>query len=474
VGAYTDISWVDNEEIVFDVDNLSVGIYEVEISVLDDYAHESVDSALVTVVDTLAPIFITTPDDLLYEFNSTGHTLSWTVSDANPTTYDVKINDSLIIHNEPWLDAEELTVAVDDLAVGIYEVTIEIFDEFGLSNTDTALVTVQDTIAPQFIFIPSDTTHEISAPDKIIEWIPSDASPDTYTITIDGTPILEDEPWFDNQKISLTVNVDDLGIQQTGSYQITITITDSYGLQQSDSVLVTIIDETDPIPTILYPEDGMIIEIENSTTDISYNYSIIDFSAYTVAILLNDQAIEDTGVLLGLSPGEYNLTLICEDASGNNATTDVEFFVVNIVIPDPTFEVTLITPNGGEIFTNPIISIVWQMTNPFELVATYDLQYSADGGLSWGTIAEDVETTTYKWNVSNIPAGINYVVKVTAKTTYNGEILSSSDTSDDTFTIVDESVTTTDSLSPGFTFPLVLFGFLSLALVTLFKKRAKK
>jgi hypothetical protein len=45
--------------------------------------------------------------------------------------------------------------------------------------------------------------------------------------------------------------------------------------------------------------------------------------------------------------------------------------------------------------------------------------YSADNGATWQTLATDLTTTSYAWDLAGVPAGSQYRVKVIATDGFN-------------------------------------------------------
>lgn len=88
--------------------------------------------------------------------------------------------------------------------------------------------------------------------------------------------------------------------------------------------------------------------------------------------------------------------------------------------------VTITSPNGGEILTPPQnYTITWNASDTDGDPLTYTLLYSNDNGTSWLPLAIDYRETSYVWNVTGLPGGNNYLVKVIASDGVNtGEDLS--------------------------------------------------
>jgi hypothetical protein len=155
----------------------------------------------------------------------------------------------------------------------------------------------------------------------------------------------------------ITISVDGLGI---GSYNYTIIVWDIGGNPQTDTVWVTVEDTTPP--DIPGPID---IEYAEGLTgnDIVWNPSdLYPFS----------QIIERNGLVLrsttwdgspiaisadGLSPGEWNFTLIVSDSSGNIAVDTVMVTVNDVTLP------TIDHPSNIEMTEGASRSIIW---NPFD------------------------------------------------------------------------------------------------------------
>jgi hypothetical protein len=92
-------------------------------------------------------------------------------------------------------------------------------------------------------------------------------------------------------------------------------------------------------------------------------------------------------------------------------------------------------PNGGETFTGNSVSVSWtEVVDVGFTVASRKLYYSGNGGDSWTLITAAAGPSPYSWDVSAIPNGITYKVRVVLAD--NGApALSASDASNASFTI---------------------------------------
>jgi parallel beta-helix repeat protein len=97
--------------------------------------------------------------------------------------------------------------------------------------------------------------------------------------------------------------------------------------------------------------------------------------------------------------------------------------------------VRVIYPNGGE-SVNHTIEIRWTASDDFDNELNIDLEYSNDSGMTWRPISPNEENDgRYDWDLSSLPIGDEYLVRVTAT---DNAGLSSNDTSDAVFTIYHE------------------------------------
>jgi hypothetical protein len=97
--------------------------------------------------------------------------------------------------------------------------------------------------------------------------------------------------------------------------------------------------------------------------------------------------------------------------------------------------VTVTTPNGGETLPGNTASIAWvEGTDTGYTVASRRIYYSDNSGDSWTLITSSAGPSPYSWDLSAIPNGIQYRVRVLLADS-GAPALSSSDGSDANFTI---------------------------------------
>lgn len=97
--------------------------------------------------------------------------------------------------------------------------------------------------------------------------------------------------------------------------------------------------------------------------------------------------------------------------------------------------VTLLSPNGGEQISGQV-TISWSGSDADSDMLSYSIAFSRDNGGSWEPIAGDLLTTNYTWDVSKLPPGTQYLIKVVVTDGIN----TGQDTSDIPFTIDDNHI----------------------------------
>jgi|GEM_PF-1305764 len=93
--------------------------------------------------------------------------------------------------------------------------------------------------------------------------------------------------------------------------------------------------------------------------------------------------------------------------------------------------VTVTSPNGGEIFTGTT-TVSWNAADKNDDRLSFTVLYSPDGGATWNALATGLTASPYAWDVSGLPPGNQYRVKVMATDGFNtGE-----DVSDGLLTVI--------------------------------------
>lgn len=132
----------------------------------------------------------------------------------------------------------------------------------------------------------------------------------------------------------------------------------------------------------------------------------------------------------GLAPAaDYALRVTVRDPDGAQASAEVTG--LRLLANRPP-EVRLVTPNEHTVLRSDAV-ILWQAEDPDDDPLLVDLYYSDDAGQTWLPLAEGIDNTGYyMWQVSFLPMGSRYRVRVVVRDGYHVV----SDDSDGMLTVV--------------------------------------
>jgi hypothetical protein len=317
-------TWLSNNGLSFNIDGLALGSYTFEIIVNDTYNVITSDSVTVSVIND-NPKFTIAPADFTYAMDSTGHNISWTITDQNPDSY-LLYRDSVLIDSGTWVSNVALVFDIDGLVIGTYIFDLYVNDTDNVIRSDSVTVTVISS-HPQFIVNATDFTYQVGSTGNKISWTLTDDVPDKYMLFRDGT-LLFSGSWISSSK--LTFNVDGLAI---GVYTYELVANDSNNEIISNTVVVTVVNDIPSFTSI--PSDT---SYEFNTTGNSLSWTIKDqdpesYLLYQNSVLISSGSWEsNTAITIsidGLALGSYTFELIVNDTHGEIASDTVILTVVN-------------------------------------------------------------------------------------------------------------------------------------------------
>ncbi len=216
--------------LTYHIANLYPGVYDYMAVIYGDGDVTVVDHVIVTASDTTAP-FLSNPMPIWYELGSSGNVIYWTISDLDPGNYKI-YQDGEVIRSIYWT-TDNVYISIDGLDLGRYNFTIQVFDASNNHDSDTVIVTVEDTTAPT-VNSPTDITLESAAANIDISWLAEDLRPDTYKIYRDDI-LVANGSWSEGNIIyQIPSNL------LAGVYNYTIVVYDTSGNFASDTIIVEI------------------------------------------------------------------------------------------------------------------------------------------------------------------------------------------------------------------------------------------
>ncbi len=352
-------SWTPNDLKAFSVDDLEVGFHIYEIVFIDVFNNTNSFVSFVTVIEATIPS-LTTPSDLRLELGSTGWHVNWTVTDVESGIYEIYQNGTLIASGG-WNSGDELVISLDSLTIGVYNYTLVVTDIFGVTTSDTVIVTVVNEVGPT-VSSPQDITYEEGATGNIITWLSTDPNPDNYEIYQNGS-LIASGSWYSGVNISITVDGLPIGV-----HNFTVIVSDVHGVSSRDTVLVFVVDGTSPVlnspPDVVYREGDVGQRVTWSATDAHPNSYEIYQNGTVIATGTWTTGNDITVTVDGLTLGVHNYTLVVSDMSGNLAHDTV--FV--IVIRDDTTTTT--PPSSVTTTTSPSSSSPTTVTSSDDTTTT--------------------------------------------------------------------------------------------------------
>ncbi len=229
-----------------------------DVIVKGDYAYIADKYRGLAIVHTremFGPVITDTPSDLVVDFGYTAESVSWTATDRDPDDYTVElIGTGLVTGPTAWSNGTEVTFNIPDgLLPGDKVFKITFTDIYANSITDSVTMKVRDTMDPVITSTPPDFTIVFGYTEGIISWTVTDHTPDTYTLSLEGSGVVVSPiSWSNGTPITYNIPLD-LAI---GEYNYTANFTDNYNHSVSDTVTMTIIAQG--VPAIPYGNFYMI------------------------------------------------------------------------------------------------------------------------------------------------------------------------------------------------------------------------
>ncbi|MDF1540882.1 MAG: hypothetical protein P1Q69_18435, partial [Candidatus Thorarchaeota archaeon] len=160
---------------------------------------------------------------------------------------------------------------------------------------------------------PVDITYSEGSIGNSVTWNATGDNPSYYSILRDGITIKFGD-WNSSDE-SISINVDNLSL---GDYNYTLIVSNLQGFSSHDSVIVHVIDSTDP--QISHPDDmeyvlgtdgndieWTVSDLHHATWEVYRNGTLVDSGEWTHQTMIFSYAVN------GLNLGIYNFTILVTD-----------------------------------------------------------------------------------------------------------------------------------------------------------------
>ncbi|MCJ2540280.1 MAG: PKD domain-containing protein, partial [Candidatus Thermoplasmatota archaeon] len=225
--------------------------------------------------------------------------------------------------------------------VGAYTVTLRITDAAGNEDTDTLNVYVRDTEAPVALDIVLSAVDEDEMVEINLKPFISDNDPTFFEFAV--VDITLTDPWDQQTKASGLSPM--LEFETPGLWTANATISDAAGNTISVEFGIFVNDITSPTVVVEAPgpfidEDTEVTFDASGSTDNDPDWpenAKFSWSWEPVTYIGDDLGGEATGPQPSITfttPGEFTVTLIVEDASGNTASWEDTIVVLDTTAPE--------------------------------------------------------------------------------------------------------------------------------------------
>ena len=264
-------SWINNTSLEISVDGLVFGLHNYTIVAYAQDGNKTSNTVLVNVIDTTPPLILGSEDFTTIQYSNT--TMSWQVSDYNPSTYEVTRNGT-VVNSGDWISLSNVTIIIDVSEVGYYIYQIKAYDEVGNSATHIVGLTVIPANIP-LISSPQDIYMVEGDINYRIIWYVSDNDPLFYVVELNNQTIKNES------LVAVSMIEIFLSSYSSGYYNFTVTLFDSSNNQVSDTVMVQIYHRAQTTPTSGRQSGGFVINPSTNSLIIG-SAAIVLFMMYGV------------------------------------------------------------------------------------------------------------------------------------------------------------------------------------------------
>jgi hypothetical protein len=167
-----------------------IGEYEIKLVATDMNSNFAINTTTFRIYENVTPV-IEGPDPVEFTFSETGYSLSWNVTDDNPSMYEIHKNNETVVNGTVDVDEPVIGYSLDGLEIGVHNFTLSVNDTSGNTAQNSVLVTVlRDDIDPVITYSPPDIYYAQGDTHQVYNWTATDDFMDYYEILVDGEVVL--------------------------------------------------------------------------------------------------------------------------------------------------------------------------------------------------------------------------------------------------------------------------------------------
>ena len=336
-------NWEAMSNLSFSIDDLSIGIYNFTLVLIDEFNVMISDTVMVTV--NSADFRISAPTSIVYDIAASERVLTWNLTAVGTFgTASLYLNDILFGLPISWVSSSELVFDIFTIPAGSYNLRITVTDFLGATLNN--IVQVNVTSFPNFAM--NELTYQLGELGNFLNW------------TMSGTQIIGDlqllrngsevfsSQWIGSQSFSQAID----GLS-TGLHEFELIIIESSGSKASYTVLVRV----EPPLSISSPDD---LTYVLGTTGNTITWTLLDSNGKSgTAIVLLDNvqfglSKEWSNSLLvilnvdNLQVGMYNFTIRILTSLDLEIKDTVLISIINTSPTSPTSPVSSTSPTTSE------------------------------------------------------------------------------------------------------------------------------
>lgn len=213
------------------VTDYGAGFNNITVFANDTSGYETVLFINVTVVSAANPVFISVPLGTIYIKQGTTYTLVWNYADWASELKRVLTDNGTVLVNETSSE-KSLVYEFNGSTVGLHELSLTLYDYANHYNSNIVRIYV-DSAPPVFTEVPSNMTMYVNE-SMFLNWTATDMYPENYTVYVNGTEKASGI-WESGVLIQYTFSP-----TETGTYNITIVITDKVGNKAASTVFINV------------------------------------------------------------------------------------------------------------------------------------------------------------------------------------------------------------------------------------------